>query len=64
VGQVKAHGDIFSFECCILLRVLLRLFRRAVPHNNIFKMFVLLLFLYPLHGSAPVGHPLVEYTIT
>jgi hypothetical protein len=44
--------------------VLSGLFRGAIPHN-IFKMFVLiLLFLYPLHVSAPVGHPQAEYTVT
>jgi hypothetical protein len=40
------------------------LFRGAVLPNNIFKTLVLILFLYPLHFSAPVGHPQEEYAIT
>jgi hypothetical protein len=47
------------FRFCDGIFIFVLLFRGATPRNNIFKMFVLILFLYPLHVSAPVGHPQV-----
>jgi hypothetical protein len=56
---------IFTFECCILLRIYLTdsLWRRQSQQSfNTLTPFNLL--FYSLLVSAPVGHPQVRYTIS
>jgi hypothetical protein len=65
VANPQYLKDIFTFGCCILLRIYLTgsLWRRQSQQSfNTLTPFNF--FFYSLHVSAPTGHPQVRYTIS
>jgi hypothetical protein len=54
IATPRATQSVKLRACCHI--------HKTIPRNNIFEMFVLILFWYPLHVSVPVGHPQVQCT--
>jgi hypothetical protein len=61
VEVIQVENWIFILGFCILLRVLYQGYQKNHPSQQLFRVFILYIFL-PLHVTALVGHLQVEYT--